>query len=94
MFYNGFIMLESLKKIGYTGDDNLSLMIDWIRENKNFYIWIEHGVLKRGGTKTHDLTISGGGGFGGCLRGSYLKYTDAQKKGLEIFINFHNKNCL
>lgn len=81
-------MIEYLKKIGYTGDDNTSLIIDWIRDNKNFYIWIEHGVMKKDG-RTHDLTISGDDGFGGCLRGSYTKYTDAQKRGIEIFIDFH-----
>jgi hypothetical protein len=35
------------------------------------------------------LTISGDDGFCGCLRGSYTKYTDAQKRGIEIFIDFH-----
>lgn len=83
-------MFDSLKKIGYTGDDNLSLMIDWIREDKNFYIWIEHGSSKLG-IKTHDLTISSEYGFGGCLRGSYIEYADAQKKGIEIFIDLYNK---
>lgn len=82
-------MVEYLKKIGYTGDDNPSLIIDWIRDNKFFYIWIEHGVIRKDGTRTHDLTISGDGGFGGCLRGSYIKYTDAQKRGIEIFIDFY-----
>ena len=87
-------MIENLKNIGYSGDENLSLIIDWIRENKNFYIWIEHGIVKKDGSKTHDLTISAENGFGGCMRGSYLKYTDAQKRGIEIFIEYYNKNCL
>jgi hypothetical protein len=87
-------MIEKLNQIGYTGDFNLSLIIDWIRSNKNFYIWIEHGVVKKDGSRTHDLTISGDNGFGGCMRGSYIKYEDAQKRGIEIFIDYHDKNCL
>jgi hypothetical protein len=82
-------MIEKLKQFGYNGEFNLSLIIDWIRINKNFYIWVEHGVIKKDGTRTHDLTVSGDGRFSGCLRGSYLRYEDAQKRGIEIFIDYY-----
>jgi hypothetical protein len=84
-------MIDSLREIGYDGDFNLSLIIDWIRINKKFYIWVEHGTKRKDGTLTHDLTISDGKEYSGCLRGSYLEYNDAQKKGIELFIKYIKK---
>lgn len=73
---------NKLIEIGYTGDFTLSNIIDWIRINKKFNIWIEHGHSKNH-IATHDVTTK----FG-CHRGSYKKYEDAQMKGIEIFIEF------
>lgn len=74
-----------LGELGYAGDkESLSEMIDWIRRNHDFNIWIEHGVRK-GKTFTHDVTTN----FG-CHRGSYTKYELAQFSGIKIFLNNNN----
>lgn len=79
-------MIEKIKEIGYTGEDNLSLIIDWIRNTHKFYIWIEHGTRKKDGSVTHDVTISGG-----CMRGSHNKYESAQIEGISLFIKHYEK---
>jgi hypothetical protein len=81
-----------IKKIGYDGDYNLSLVIDWIREEKKFFIWVEHGSKNKNGF-THDLTISDGKGHGGSYRTFCNKYSDAQIKGIEMFVSYiYSKN--
>lgn len=70
----------TLKKLGYTGNFDLSKVIDWIRKEYNFNIWIEHGH-----NLTHDVTTKLG-----CHRGSFSSYEDAQLKGIEIFCNYLN----
>lgn len=68
-----------LKDLGYSGNlSDLSKIIDWIRVNYKFNIWIEHGH-----NMTHDVTTSLG-----CHRGSFSSYKDAQLKGIEIFCKY------
>jgi hypothetical protein len=78
--------IDILLSIGYSGNFSLSDIIDWIRINKGFNIWVEHGFTRKDKVKkfkfmTHDITTSLG-----CHRGSYDKYEDAQLEGIKIFI--------
>ena len=73
---------NKLNTLGYTGDNNLSNIIDWIRVKYNFYIYVEHGTLTKNG-KTFDLTTD----FG-CHRGNYSSYTKTQEAGILKFLSY------
>jgi hypothetical protein len=75
-------MLEELIELGYRGDIiSLSRIIDWIRIEKKFNIWVEHG-----NKKSHDVTTDLG-----CHRGSFGTYEDAQVEGIKIFLKHGSK---
>ena len=73
-------LLSKLVAIGYAGNFTLNNIIDWIRNTKNFDIWIEHGSTNKDET-THDVTTSLG-----CHRGSYKKYRQAQIEAIKIYL--------
>lgn len=69
-----------IKNLGYTDNDfSLSNVIKWIRDNKKFNIWVEHGC-----NNTHDITTSKG-----CHRGAFKTYEEAQLEGIQIFIKIY-----
>ena len=73
---------NTLIEVGYDGDFSLSNVIDWIRINKHFNIWIEHGhTPKKTRIIAHDVVTK----FG-CHRGMHETYEIAQIKGIEIFL--------
>ncbi len=79
-------ILRLITDIGYDGDESLSAIIDWIRVNHKFNIWIEHGLLNKKG-KTHDVTTDLG-----CHRGNYANYELAQAVGIMKFISQYEKS--
>lgn len=73
---------NKLNELGYVGENNLSLIIDWIRIKYDFNIYVEHGTLTKKG-KTFDLTTD----FG-CHRGNYTSYTKTQEAGILKFLSY------